>query len=256
MIAKDTPDPQGSAEPARPARRGRTGAGATGPHLAPLAEFRGTLSQRVYQSLKQSILDLTCRPGEMLKKGEICAILGVSRSPVSEALARLAAEGLVDVVPQAGSFVARLSMEEVREGAFLREALELAAVELVASTATEADLADLARILALQEECLARGDHAAFHEADAAFHERILTVTGFRRLVALSHTAWLHVNRARRLLLPEPGRIGRTIEEHRAILAALAAHDPEAAREATRLHLRKLLGRLEPLAHERPELFS
>lgn len=95
--------------------------------LWPLADLPGSLAQRVYASLKTAILSLHFRPGENLRKPEICAEPSVSRSPVSEALARLAAEHLVDVRSQAGTFVARLSMDEVREGAFLRGALELAA---------------------------------------------------------------------------------------------------------------------------------
>lgn len=224
--------------------------------LAPLAQFPGTLAQRCYLSLRAAILDLTCRPGERLGKAAICARLGVSRSPVSEALARLAAEGLVEIVPQSGSYVARLSMDEVREGAFLREALELAAVERVAPVADAALLAALAGNLAEQAQAHAAGDQPRFHAADAAFHELILNATGLRRLAALSRTAWVHVDRARRLLLPEPGRLAASIEEHRAIHAALAAHDAPAARAATRLHLGRLLARLEPLAQERPELFS
>ncbi len=226
------------------------------PRLAPLDAFEGTLAQRCYQSLRAAILDLTCPPGELLRKQELCARFGVSRSPVSEALARLAAEGLVTIIPQSGSYVARLSMDEMREGAFLREALELAAVERVAGTADAALIDSLARNIARQEECHARTDHAGFHAADAEFHDLILSATGFRRLALLSETAWVHVNRARRLLLPEPGRLADTIEEHRAIVAALAARDPQAARAATRLHLGRLLGRLEPLAHEQPGLFS
>ncbi len=105
-------------------------------HLHKLDGFAGSLGQRVYQSLRHAIMTLACRPGQILRKPEICAALGVSRSPVSDAMARLAAEGLVDVVPQAGTFVARFSMIEIREGAFLREAIEVAAIEQVAHTIT------------------------------------------------------------------------------------------------------------------------
>ena len=91
--------------------------------LKPLEAFSGSLGAKVYQTLRQAILSLSYRPGEILRKPEICAELGVSRSPVSDAVARLAVEGLVDVVPQAGTYVARFSMAEIREGAFLREAI-------------------------------------------------------------------------------------------------------------------------------------
>ncbi|MBW7922435.1 MAG: GntR family transcriptional regulator [Rubellimicrobium sp.] len=226
------------------------------PRLPPLAGFDGTLARRCTESLRTAILDLRCRPGMWLGKRDICAQLGVSRSPVSEALARLAAEGLVEIRPQSGSYVARLSMEKVREGAFLREALELHAAERVAPVADAALLAALADNLAEQEAAQAAGDHPRFYVADAAFHELVLDATGFPRLARFSRTAWVHVDRARRLLLPEPGRLAATIAEHRAIHAALAARDPVAAREATRLHLGRLLAQLEPLAQERPDLFS
>jgi len=180
----------------------------------------------------------------------------VSRSPVSEALARLAGEGLVDVVPQAGTFVARFSMAEIREGAFLREALELAAVEMVAAQVTDAQVIALRRNLRLQQTLLDDGDFAGFYQTDAQMHELILSFTGFRRLAALAETSWVHVNRARQLILPAPGRVQATYLEHQAILAAIEARDQPAARAATQHHLRQLMTFLEPLIDTRPELFA
>ena len=228
----------------------------TQPRLRALDEFAGSLAQRVYLSLKEAILSLAYRPGEALKKPEICAALGVSRSPVAEAVARLATEGLVDIVPQSGTFVARFSMEEVREGAFLREALEVAAVELVAQSITEDQLVLLRRNLRLQEVLVADQDFAGFYTTDSEMHEMILSFTGFRRLAGLAGSAWLHVNRARQLILPAPGRVQATLVEHRAILTALEAHDADAARIATRYHLGQLIAFLEPLVRARPELFN
>ena len=224
--------------------------------LTPLERFSGSLGQRVYQTLREAILSLAYRPGEILRKPEICEALGVSRSPVADAVARLATEGLVDVVPQAGTFVARFSMEEIREGAFLREAIEMAAVERVAETITEDQLTQLRRNLTVQAALIADGDVPGFYQMDAAMHELILSFSGFRRLAQVSETAWLHVNRARQLILPVPGRIAATLDEHRAILATLEARDPAAARLATRHHLRQLITYLEPLERERPDLFD
>jgi DNA-binding GntR family transcriptional regulator len=226
------------------------------PALQPLDDFPGSLSQKVYMSLKQAILSLAFRPGELMKKSEICKELGVSRSPVTEAMARLANEGLADIVPQAGTYVTRFSMAEIREGAFLREALELAAVERVATTITEEQLVLLKRNLRIQEALMQDGDTAGFHQMDAELHELILSFTGYRRLASLAETAWIHVNRARHLNLPRPGRMQATLTEHKAIVAALEARDPEAARKATRHHLSQLILLLEPLVAERPEMFT
>ncbi|MEY3309374.1 MAG: hypothetical protein RLZZ413_3412 [Pseudomonadota bacterium] len=226
------------------------------PRLRPLEEFDGSLAHRVYLSLKAAILSLAYRPGEVLRKPEICEALGVSRSPVAEAVARLAAEGLVDVVPQSGTFVARFSMEEIRESAFLREALELAAVEAVARSITEDQLVQLRRNLRVQEALVTDGDFAGFYQMDAQMHELILSFTGYKRLAGLAETSWVHVNRARQLVLPHPGRVQATLEEHHAIVSALDARDPVAARIATRHHLGQLLTFLEPLMVARPELFN
>lgn len=221
-----------------------------------LDRFTGSLGQRVYQTLREGILSLAFRPGEILRKPEICDALGVSRSPVADAVARLASEGLVDVIPQAGTFVARFSMAEIREGAFLREAIEVAAIERVAAVITEDQLTQLRRNLTVQAALLADGDVSGFYQMDAAMHELLLSFTGFRKLAQVSETAWLHVNRARQLILPVPGRIAATLEEHRAILAALEARDADAARIAVRDHLRQLITYLEPLERDRPELFD
>jgi GntR family transcriptional regulator, rspAB operon transcriptional repressor len=224
--------------------------------LQPLSAFSGSLGQRVYQTLRQAILSLAYRPGEILRKPDICEALNVSRSPVADAVARLQAEGLVDVIPQAGTFVARFSMQEIREGAFLREAIEVAAIERVATRITDDQLQLLRRNLTVQAALVADTDIAGFYDTDAAMHELLLSFTGFPKLALVSETAWLHVNRARQLILPVPGRIQATLVEHQAILAALEARDPAAARQAVQNHLRQLVRYLEPLERDRPDLFD
>lgn len=226
------------------------------PRLQGLDAFAGSLSQKVYQTLRAAILSMAYAPGEILRKPEICEELGVSRSPVSDAVARLAAEGLVDVIPQAGTYVARFSMAEIREGAFLREAIELQAVEMVATTITEDQLVLLRRNLTVQAALLGDGDVAGFYKLDGEMHEMIRGFTGFRKLSLVADTAWAHVDRARQLMLPVAGRIEATLLEHRVILNALEARDPVAARAAMRVHLRKLVTYLEPLERNHPEFFN
>jgi len=224
--------------------------------LLPLIQFEGSLANKVYLVLKAAILSLAYHPGEILRKREICETLGVSRSPVSEAVAILASEGLVKVIPKAGTYVSRFSMDEIREGAFLREALELAAVEHVAKSISAEQLEQLYLNLKEQEALVSGGDFDAFYIKDSEMHDLIMSFTGFKRLGQLAEFSWVQVNRARHLNLPSPGRIQDTIEEHRAIIDAIAAGDPEQARDATRGHLRQLIKYLEPLETERPDLFE
>ena len=133
--------------------------------------FRGRWANGSIRPCGTRILSLAYRPGEILRKPEICDALGVSRSPVADAVARLQAEGLVDVVPQAGTFVARFSMQEIREGAFLREAIEVAAIERVAAIITDEQVHLLRRNLTVQAALLGDGDIPGFYAMDAALHE-------------------------------------------------------------------------------------
>ena len=224
--------------------------------LTPLSSYNGTLSSRVYHSMKDAILSLAYQPGQILRKGEICEQLDISRSPVSEAVTRLAAEGLVDVIPQAGTFVTRFSMAEIREGAFLREALEIAAVELVAKTITDDQVKLLQRNLRVQQALVDDLDVQGFYQFDSEMHNLILSFTNYRRLAAMSQTSWLQVNRARQLILPNPDRVADTLAEHRAIVSALQARDPKAARKATKKHLGQLLLHIEAIEIDRPDLFD
>lgn len=224
--------------------------------LTPLSEFEGSLANRTYLSLRAAILELAYRPGEALRKADICSQLGVSRSPVAEAISRLATEGLVDVVPQAGTYVARFSMEEIREGAFLREAIEVTTIQRVAEVITDDQLVILRRNLRVQDALVADGDAAGFYRMDGEMHRLLLSFSGFRRIAQTADSAWVHVNRARRVMLPVQGRVAETLQEHWAIFEALDARDPNAARDTMQHHLRQLLTFLEPLENEHPELFS
>jgi DNA-binding GntR family transcriptional regulator len=224
--------------------------------LGGLSDQEGTLARRTYLTLRAAIVELRVAPGAALRKEAICKELGVSRSPVSEAMAKLAAEGLVQIVPQAGSFVAPFSLPEIREGAFLREAIELAAIAHLAPRITDDQLQSLRRGLAMQAALVDEGDTGGFYALDAQMHGMLLDFTGFRRLSGVADSAFVHVDRARRLILPQGRRVADTLEEHRAVLTALEARDPEAARSALQHHLRQLMHALTALAADRADLFQ
>lgn len=224
--------------------------------LIKLDQFSGSLANRVYESLKQSIISLELQPNLVLRKKTICDQFLVSRAPVAEAIARLAAEGLVEVIPQSGSKVSRLSMADIREGAFLREAVELAAVEKVAIERSAEQLTRLQQNLKLQYQFSDASDFKGFYLADEAMHEMIMGFTGFDNIANVAATAWLQVNRARQLILPTAGRAQESVEEHELIIRAIAQQDPVMARAAMKNHLGNLIKRLAPLELEQPHLFS
>ena len=215
----------------------------------------GSLAQRTYSTLRDAIINLKFKPGELIRKSELCASLGVSRSPISEAISRLAQEGLVEVFPQAGTYVARFSMDEIREGAFIREALELAAIERLGRQISQEQIVLLRRNIRIQEAFVADEDFQGFYGLDREFHQMLLAFTDFKKLTWFAETAWVNVDRARQLVLPVPGRVAETLTEHQAIFQALQRRNPAAARAAMQAHLGRLMSFLTPLEKEHPEFF-
>ena len=215
----------------------------------------GPLGHRVYTALRNKILTMAFEPGTVLRKGALCEQLGVSRSPVTEALNRLSTDGLVDIIPQSATRVSQFSIFELREEAFLREAVEVAAVAKVAQDHTDEQMTVLSRNLKMQGLLVEDADFQGFFEADLEFHELILAFTGFPKVAATAGQMSLQLRRARMLILPEPGRPKQAVAEHQAILTSIRAGEADAARSAMSLHLRQLISRIEPLERQHPEYF-
>jgi len=198
---------------------------------------------------------MSLEPGAVLRKGALCDEMGVSRSPVAEALGRLSSDGLVDIIPQSATRVSRFSMAGLLEENFLREAVEVAAVARVAKHRTDEQLLRLSRNLRLQGLLVEDKDFQGFFEADLAFHEMILSFTGFPKVNLVAGEMTLQLLRARKLMLPAPGRPAEAVAEHEAILKAIDAQDDAAARSAMSSHLRQLTQRIEPLERQHPDYF-
>src|SRR5215472_13274844 len=199
-------------------------------------------TDRVYTDLRRRIRELTLPSGAPLRKEEIAAALGVSRAPVSEAIARLAAEGLVDVFPQHGSFVAPIRAADVRESLFIRTALEAEAMRRLAPTAGADLVARLEENLVDQQSALAAGDLPQFYDLDESLHSQLFAAVESPRALRLLDAARAPLDRVRRLALPEPGRPEATLAEHRRLVDSIASGDPELAAAAMRVHL-SLVGR-------------
>ena len=210
---------------------------------------------RVHAALREAIVQLDLKPGEYLDKQAIAARMGVSRFPVGEAMNRLAAEGLVDIIPQSGSRVALIKISDTRENMFLRRALEVETVRKLAPLASS-DLVDqLASNLRYQRAAIEAHDLKGFHGFDLAFHALLQDHLGFERVRSATETARLGLDRVRQLLNTRR-RLDLTLGDHKAIVAALDAHDGDAAARAMYGHLDAVMAELETFAREKPELFA
>ena len=215
-----------------------------------------TAAARIYSDLRAELVSLQRHPGEAVSEAEIALSYGVSRTPVREAILKLSDEGLLEIFPQSGIFVSRIPLAALPEAIVIRKALEATTAQMAAQRATASQILNLHSILERQREADAAGDSDAFHQADEAFHATIAELAGYPGIWTLIQQVKVHVDRYRRLTLPQVGRIGRAIGEHEAILDAIEAHDPNAARGAMELHLERLLADISATQSINPEFFD
>jgi GntR family transcriptional regulator, rspAB operon transcriptional repressor len=224
----------------------------------PLSDRASGVSARdqVYVALREAIVSAELEPGRRLSENELADRLGVSRTPVREALVRLRDERLVAIVPQLGTFVTLISPDAVADAAFVREALECSAIRLATEKASARDLEELQANLAAQDRAEATGDIDAFDHLDEALHRTLCELSGRDIAWSLSRRANGHLDRVRRLSLPEPGYLGEMVAEHRAVVAAVADKDPDQAEGALRHHLRMVTSSLPSIRAAHPDYFE
>lgn len=210
---------------------------------------------QVFEWLRASILSLQLAPGTALSRTELAERFELSQTPVRDALLQLAQEGLVDIFPQHATLVSRIDIASATQAHFLRCAIELEVVRTLALAAAE-DTAVLRAKLTAQidlQAALAIADTEEFIASDQAFHRLMFDAAGAPDLFELVRRRSGHLDRLRRLDLPSPGKAERVVRDHRAIVAALAAQDPEAAQAAMRAHLSGTLGRVADIRARHPD---
>jgi DNA-binding GntR family transcriptional regulator len=198
-------------------------------------------SDRAYQALRDDILSWRLRPGTALSETELAERLGVSRTPLRAALARLALEGLVDTSRGRTGVVPDVSAASVAELFELREALEVHAVRLAARRGDPQVFAALAADFGHAAETLATQGVDAYYEVVAAFDRAVDDAIANPALRGALDGVRTHLVRARRIAADNPTRLLRAADEHRLICEALADRDEALAASATAVHLRASL---------------
>lgn len=212
--------------------------------------------EAVYAELRRRIITLQSPPGSGISENELAADLGVSRTPVREALIKLSDDGLVQVFPQVGTFVALVDVARVRDAQFLREAVEVASLGTLApEQVLDHDVvASLQANLATQRANL--GDDDAFFALDEEFHRGLMRLAGHEGSWAAVASAKSHLDRARRLGMAHLHPNAEMAGQHEAVLAAVVAGDLPGAIDVLRDHLRNVLDSLAAVRAASPELFA
>ena len=216
---------------------------------------RASKADQVYGEIKEAILSGALEPGAAIDKLALCDKLGMSRFPVTTAINRLAYERLVVIEPQHGSFVAKIAAKDVREWMLIRRALE---IEIAAEAARQPEglVEELRRNLRYQQAAVDAADIAGFYELDVEFHQLIVQAQGLHHAAEILESLRAHLERVRRLILSPQGRLPFTLAEHKAIVDALEARAPEAARAAMNAHLSKTSELFDSIVAQKPGMFS
>ncbi len=216
-----------------------------------MAIVHQSLTDRIYEYLKEGIVTNGFKPGDRLEEQELADSLSVSRTPVREALGRLGADGLVTILPRRGALVVRLNPKDIKDIYDVREALEVLAIGLGMERLTSDELANLERIHQEFGQALEHSEFRVCFARDREFHEALMKLSCNNKLkefydrlgAPIQVTRWMHCE----------NRVSQesSYREHGKILEALTKHDASLASECMRDHLRKvkadlLAGQLQP----------
>jgi DNA-binding GntR family transcriptional regulator len=196
-----------------------------------------SLAKMAYEAIRKSILSGQWKIGELYNEKAIAADLGISRTPVREALLELASQDLIIFLPRRGLMVNRFTRRDVDEIFEVRKAIEMAAVETITMASPPFELFEIEQSLLNQRKAAKYKDYLAFLEADRLFHTSFSELTNNRRLIAILDNIrdMIHVMGAKALALE--GRALEVIEEHQAIFEAVKKGNSEEARRAMAYHL-------------------
>lgn len=222
--------------------------------LASAEEPEPRLASRVYERLLENIVSGELPPGTPMAELDLCRRLGVSRTPVREALIKLSEAGLVRILPKRGSYVAPISVQAFHDAQFIREHLECALVAEAVRYIDATAMRELDSMIAAQERASREGAAELFFAQDEAFHGAIARISHRPDVWNVVRQSKIQFDRLRRATLKDVSHIPLLIEQHREIAAGLAACNEAQAVAAMRRHLREIFHRAERIIHEQQEM--
>lgn len=202
------------------------------------------LTDWAYTNIKEDILNLRVQPGHQLHIEKLSEELGISRTPIREALLRLETAGLVQVLPRVGFFVADITTNDIAELFEVREWLESNAAAKAVSTLTDDDLAGLDELMANTARAIEQGDSGKFLEFEEAFHNLIIQRCGNKHLLGVMESLYNLTRRERVLSIRSKENISWSLVEHQQVVAAFHARNALQASAMMVAHIRAASARL------------
>lgn len=216
---------------------------------------RGSASVQLHDSLRERIVSLELKPGQYLSRNEIASEYGVSQTPVRDALIKLEEEGLIVTYPQSKTEVTRIDVDHALETHFLRLSVELEVTRRLALAQDKTLIAKARSLLAQQEAARDAGDMAAFSRLDRDFHLSLYQAAGVGHLHRVIEDRSGHIDRLRKLHLPDPGKRMQILQLHGRILDGIQASDVAATEAAVREHLTGTLAKVADIRARHADYF-
>lgn len=227
----------------------------TGPARFADATATQTLADTIYQQLFRDIASMRLLPGTPISEQDIANTQGVSRTPVREAILRLAKERLVEVVPKSGTYVGRIPLSTLPESIMARRALEGVTVRAATERATSSQLSSLKSLLEQQQAAIEAQDIETFFQADEEFHAAIAEIAGYPGIWNIIQLLKVQVDRYRWLTVAFESIMERAILEHEQIFEAMESKDVDAAVAQMDRHLDRLKLRIASDWDQYPNYF-
>ncbi|MEI6126126.1 MAG: GntR family transcriptional regulator [Pseudomonadota bacterium] len=197
------------------------------------------LRRRVFAVIEEAVLNGSYKQGESLIESKLASELGVSRTPIREALTQLEHEGLVQLIPNKGALVTGISPKDIQDIYTIRKLVEGLAARWAAEHITEEETKELQEAVDLEEFYTSKADIEHLIQLDSRFHQGIYKASKSRPLMYMLQTFHHYIQRARTQSIGSPGRAQKALEEHKAILQAISARDGEKAERLTAAHIQK-----------------
>jgi len=195
------------------------------------------LRELVLDAIRNAIMNGSLQPRERLMEIQLAEELGVSRTPIREALRKLELEGFIVMVPRKGAYVADLTFKDIADVFEIRAALEGLAAGLAAERITEEELESMERLLVGKQEAITSGDIDRLVEVDTSFHELLYKASRNERLANIISNLREQIQRFRLTSLSFPGRNKESLQEHKQLVEAIQSRDSQLARHLAQEHI-------------------
>jgi len=203
------------------------------------------LNQKAYRVLKRAIIRGELTPNSKLILSEIAKSLGISNTPIREAINKLASDGLVKIIPNKGIVVKEINIDDFQEILQVRAFLDGLIAKLSAEKITDKEIGNMMEIIVKMEDCVKEDDRLTYNDLDVKFHDFLLTIAGNNALKEIYNNLIVHGHRFRLRTLKIPDRMGKSLKEHLEIALRIKERNPDEANRVSQEHIENILHSIE-----------